>query len=102
MRDIYTRLYSQNFPNLGGTLEITANKLQLKQENTIWSSFYYKKFSQQNQIYNPTQVKRIRRPIDFRMEGSAICKFLELPQLLLLYATVLTERRVVVISSSLR
>lgn len=95
MRNIYSRLHSQSFPDIGKPIEITATKFETRQERIFWPQ---KKSSQQITSY----VKRIRRPIDFRMEGSSICKLLDLKQILLLYATVLQERRVVVISSSLR
>ena len=94
MRNIYSRLHSQSFPDVGKPIEITATKFETRQERIFWPQ---KKCSQIT-----SYVKRIRRPIDFRMEGSSICKLLDLKQILLLYATVLQERRVVVISSSLR
>ena len=48
-----------------------------------------------------TRVKRIKRPIDFRTDGAPICRMLTLNQILALYATLLQERRVVVISACL-
>ena len=94
MRNIYSRLHSQSFPDVGKPIEITATKFESRQERIFWPQ------KKRSQITN--HVKQIRRPIDFRMEGSSICKLLDLKQILLLYATVLQERRVVVISSSLR
>ena len=48
-----------------------------------------------------TRIKRIKRPIDFRIDGSPICQMLTLDQIFLVCATVLQERKLVVISSSL-
>lgn len=46
--------------------------------------------------------RRIRRPIDFRLGGAPICSiFHDLEDILTLYSCVLTEKKVVVISSSL-
>ena len=50
-----------------------------------------------------TEKRRIKRPIDFRLEGAPICHiFDELNDILLLYATVLMEKRLLIICSSLR
>ena len=47
--------------------------------------------------------KRIRRPIDFRLDGAPICQiFSKVEDILLLYSSVLLEKRILVISSSLR
>ena len=48
-----------------------------------------------------TRIRRIKRPIDFRMDGSSICQMLTLDQIFLVCATVLQERKLVVISSKL-
>jgi hypothetical protein len=116
MRDIYSRLHTQPFPNLGHTLEITATKfdyrpsdLQRPRRGSL--GFFLQQFQPQqspaslltmSSASSIRRVKRIRRPIDFRMDGSPICRMLSTQQILLLYSTILKERRLLVISSSLR
>ena len=93
MRDIYSRLQTQPFPSLGETLEIVAAKKQRRMQESIHSS----------QLSNiATRIKRIKRPIDFRLDGTSICQMLTLDQLLMVYATVLQEHKLIVVSSSLR
>ena len=47
--------------------------------------------------------KRIKRPIEFRLDGAPVCQiFPEVDDILELYSSVLLEKRVLVISSSLR
>ena len=47
--------------------------------------------------------KRIKRPIEFRLHGAPVCQiFPEGDDILELYSSVLLEKRVLVISSSLR
>ena len=62
MKDIYTRLRQQPFPNLGEVLEIVATKLEsFNSENkSIWSNLQSMARWESNKT---TKIKRIRRPI---------------------------------------
>ena len=112
MRDIYTRLQSQPFPSLGEVLEMAAIKFEhivLMQDQRLRRTSLGSLLCQSLQKPPPPPprpalalVKKIKRPIDFRLEGSPICRLLTTEQILMIYATVLQERRLLVISSSLR
>ena len=119
MRDIYRQLHSQPFPSLGASLEIAVTKFEYRQKSRMDQrrgslSLFLQTFNSSSQklvhpaqlgpqlVPSSTRVKRIKRPIDFRTDGAPICRMLTISQIFLLYATVLQERRLVVISTSLR
>ena len=119
MRDIYRQLHSQPFPCLGESLEISVTKFEYRQKSRMDQrrgslSLFLQTFNSSSQklvhpaqlgpqlVPSSTRVKRIKRPIDFRTDGAPICRMLTISQIFLLYATVLQERRLVVISTSLR
>ena len=118
MRDIYRQLQSQPFPCLGETLEIAVTKFEYRQKSRMDQrrgslSLFLQTFQPQgpklhSSLLGPqlvaasTRVKRIKRPIDFRTDGAPICRMLNISQIFMVYATLLQERRIVVISSHLR
>ena len=120
LKDIYRQLQSQPFPCLGETLEIAVTKFEYRQKSRMDQrrgslSLFLQTFSSSSSqklqhhlqlgpqlVPASTRVKRIKRPIDFRTDGAPICRMLTISQIFLLYATVLQERRLVVISTSLR
>ena len=119
MKDVYSELQNQPFPCLGETLEIAATKFEyhlnhIKRDHRRRSSiflqitpscgglFHQQKEPNEPQITSSARIKRIKRPIDFRMDGSPICQLLTLDQIFLVYAAALQEKKLVVIGSSLR
>lgn len=108
MRDIYAKLQLQPFPSYGETLEMVAKRRwpneKLQRKGSLRNAFFqpFRRASQAEDMQESARMIRIKRPIDFRLDGSPICQLLTLDQILLIYATVLEEKRLVVISSSLR
>ena len=48
-------------------------------------------------------TKSVKRPIDFRFSGAPICShFKDIDDLIFLYTSILSEKRLIVVSSSLR
>jgi hypothetical protein len=113
MKDVYSELQNQPFPCLGETLEIAATKFEyhlnhrrssifLQITPSCGGLFHQQKEPNEPQITSSARIKRIKRPIDFRMDGSPICQLLTLDQIFMVYAAALQEKKLVVISSSLR
>ena len=92
-------------------LTVLNNNIK-KRRNSItelgWLLNYRRSNSKDNNddVYRRSEhwlTKRIKRPIDFRFSGALMCSFFDsVDDLIFLYLSILSERRLIVVSSSLR